>query len=861
MVLLPCSPCCEEDDCEPLCEYIPADCLAVTFSGWTYNGTAECQQCGNLDGTYILDRDATNLEVTVEVPELIGGGDGAEFNVVLSQSMPEGHWTVDEVVLVSGGSGYAPDTPIFFKILNGQVQCGESGPAATLTVGRGKPELESNPKADISVEQTDPSAADGERKFRIESMVPNEQTGSGHTDGDTVQFTATGATFDIDPTVLVRVTREEPYIEAEVQSSSGGGAFLYPVLTETTDTDGLPAWGVDRVEFLYQGAGGSGYAIGDSLTISRGYQGVEIFAAVAEVSSVGSNGEILSVRVSYPGIYYRTDGSVDSFEIVEPGEFYTGGEILEVTLTEPGKIQPLPACVYKGKACKVCPADYESVFPEVRLGITPLVSGGGLRFTVDEIAQITIPLPAEGLPFEFDPASEDATVSVYRAGCVAGKITVQEAAGCDEPSGPCEGPPEEIQVTIRGTGSWHADGTYILSRTADTGCSYHYFISIPGEPDPSFNEETPFGGIAVEVHIEHRYEATRIVIQGGHVGSDIYFPGEGAQPEGAGAEVTSTDGNGGITAVEINDPGAGYAVEIFEHAEPTITLSIESDTGSGATLTPLLTRVGSSSRDYTWMISGVSVDAPGTGYSAGDSISVDAGDAVDLFGYPPFMQLNVNGDGEIQSVDGFFPDGSYYRSVATGQAEVGSPTVNVLSPAGEGAELVAVVDDDVSSPTFGEIKEIQIANGGQDYSFPNDFFEIFLLASGGTPGLRCYQNPSHPNHINNGLVGLACPAVFTQTRNLSDVYLTAQNAPYPPKEYLQGEPCARTMLEGKTYLLSQFAAPVTTTYYSQEDVDEYISRFTNPLTGLNPGGSIVSIIAEGWQGEIAEATITIPEAE
>lgn len=165
-----------------------------------------------------------------------------------------------------------------------------------------------------------------------------------------------------------------------------------------------------------------------------------------------------------------------------------------------------------------------------------------------------------------------------------------------------------------------------------------------------------------------------------------------------------------IKKVAVTSPGEGYA-RIGREA-PTITLSAAG--GSGATLTPSLSRDEDECGLPFWSIG--SVDASGgVGYSDGQAVtvSVSAGKTVSRAS----ITLQVNEDGEVTGAtvtDG----GAYYRENPSLPPHVADVTVVIhqVDPSdGTGGEITAHVESRTWHPQFGQITSLTIDSAGSGY--------------------------------------------------------------------------------------------------------------------------------------------------
>lgn len=193
----------------------------------------------------------------------------------------------------------------------------------------------------------------------------------------------------------------------------------------------------------------------------------------------------------------------------------------------------------------------------------------------------------------------------------------------------------------------------------------------------------------------------------------------------------------------------GYAQIETLVSEPTVSLS--GGSGAGADLPVTLTSNGGSPE--TWGISAVTILDGGSGYVEGDILTIERGEddveqsaatvtvsGVDGSGAITGVTIDAAGEyyyesGHVSAVN-IIDGGQYYRSTGIlesveitdggsfylededAPAIVPDITVEVeqLSPSsGSGLEVSAIVDDDVHSPTFGQITGLTIDDGGSDY--------------------------------------------------------------------------------------------------------------------------------------------------
>jgi len=178
--------------------------------------------------------------------------------------------------------------------------------------------------------------------------------------------------------------------------------------------------------------------------------------------------------------------------------------------------------------------------------------------------------------------------------------------------------------------------------------------------------------------------------------------------------------------------------------------SFEPSAGTGLALSFTLTRIQASSY---WTVNAATITNGGSGYAVGEFVeayidfivtssvarleitSVDQDGAVTAISVVDGGEHEGTDTGVIESVaiisqagwrkvinnpDGVLVTngGVYYREDASAPAYVSPVTISVTqSPpsAGTGASLSAVIDDDPASETFGQITEVTVDDGGDDY--------------------------------------------------------------------------------------------------------------------------------------------------
>lgn len=192
---------------------------------------------------------------------------------------------------------------------------------------------------------------------------------------------------------------------------------------------------------------------------------------------------------------------------------------------------------------------------------------------------------------------------------------------------------------------------------------------------------------------------------------------------GATAKITGLT-NGSVSDIEVTNGGSGYAIP----AKISPTISISGGSGNGATFAVVLSPVYDECSVISyWTIGSVSIISGGSGYTNNQILSVTAAPG-DTVIYPTEAIIQTGPNGEIVAIDirptcpwcwWHPPHGAYYREDPTLPPVVDNITITINQPPsnnnGYGAVLIPVVDTNLSSPTFGQIIDITIVNGGNSY--------------------------------------------------------------------------------------------------------------------------------------------------
>lgn len=164
------------------------------------------------------------------------------------------------------------------------------------------------------------------------------------------------------------------------------------------------------------------------------------------------------------------------------------------------------------------------------------------------------------------------------------------------------------------------------------------------------------------------------------------FAGRATEPIG----IPGVD-DGPLAAVEVTEPGGGYAV--LGRVEPTL-VTISSDNGSGAELVVTWTQDEDACGRPVWRIDTVAI-----GSSAGD----DGGS-----GYVHDETLDVTVSPPV------FQDAPAVLKVVSGRVE---PQVTISTFTGSGADLTIAWDENAGPPPTWSIDAITVVDGGSGYQY------------------------------------------------------------------------------------------------------------------------------------------------
>lgn len=229
-------------------------------------------------------------------------GQGGQLKIVVPDDYDNGPTGIDEVEVVTAGTGYA---------VRGR---SEPSPVFGAFPGSG---------VSFSPSLTQSTDSGGRPIWSIASVTVSG--GSGYTDRSGV-FMPSGSNPGIGGSNAVgrlNTTRIEPALSATPCAGSGSGATLVVELSATGDD--LPVWSVSAVTVT---DGGSGYVQGSPISFSVTSPSTRTTQAACATAQVDESGAIVSVVILRPGDYYRHTGTPHSVSFDIPGETTRGAFFL-----------------------------------------------------------------------------------------------------------------------------------------------------------------------------------------------------------------------------------------------------------------------------------------------------------------------------------------------------------------------------------------------------------------------------------------------------------------------------------------------------------------------------------------------------
>lgn len=292
-------------------------------------GVAQAQELGPVTGVSLTRPGSGYAKLGRRQPTLSIAGLAATFS--LSQqagacNLP--YWKIDSISAPSGIGGFTDGQAVTVSASTGDTV--ELAAQCTVETERAEPSLTASAStgagAVFSVE-----TADNENGTWRVTGVTFTGTPSGYEDGGYLSFGGTSVTEDYAALVRIITGRDEPEMALAVYSWVGGsGAVLTP--TVSTNGGNPETWGISAVAI---DNGGSGYSAGDQVYATGST--VEWFNEFfGEVSSVDESGAITGITIYYGGMYYGSNGVIESLSVEEGGSYYLE-QVASVVVANGGK--------------------------------------------------------------------------------------------------------------------------------------------------------------------------------------------------------------------------------------------------------------------------------------------------------------------------------------------------------------------------------------------------------------------------------------------------------------------------------------------------------------------------------------------
>lgn len=653
-----------------------------------------------------------------EVTATVGGGTGAELEVTLSEvadncGLPV--WEVTKVNVIEPGAGYFL-SPVTFKA----VAPGIESDAATATVSELTPEeplvislsASGGSGASFSVSVAQSGTSPG--RWEI-SGVAVTSGGSGYFDGTSLTVNSGPPLVEEVAAVLVlRTAREAPALDAFPFSGGTGADFSISVVQSGSD----PA--IFSADSISVTSPGSGYVNGDTFQIFS-VGGVTESSGFATATTDGSGG-LVSLSITDGGAFYLDTGEAESVEVQSGGSYYNGDGIVAVAVSYGGRYylenRDLPALVAEvavtpcggGWGASITATVDDDVDSDTFGQVTKLnIDSGGdgyLSWTWD--AGCLDRLNGESLVLRAIDPHRIVTLEVescYGSGaCLEVDTTLGICGDEDSPSPLAAFPRSAPLLSLSASPGSGACLTPAFATKQDAcGFDYWYIDSVTvaggtGYNDSSAVSVTVLDGVQDEfpsltLNATDGIPTSVTVTSGGKFYRLCDYTGEPTPLPG----VTLVSG------------GSGYAKR--GRVEPT--LSLAAGTGSGATLTPTLSKKADDCGLDYWYIDSVATEG-GTGYPDSSNIKVTVAAGVEQ--QPAALTLSAS-DGVPTDVTVRQP-GKYYlesNALPAYTPDIKVAVVQLPPSAGSGAEVSVTVNTNPLDGDFGKITGISLDKRGADY--------------------------------------------------------------------------------------------------------------------------------------------------
>jgi hypothetical protein len=278
--------------------------------------------------------------------------------------------------------------------------------------------------------------------------------------------------------------------------------------------------------------------------------------------------------------------------------------------------------------------------------------------------------------------------------------------GCAEPAGPKL---RQVGTSVGAVG-WFAqkfgelNGTWILEfdeqQSGNNPCSSPVWSGVVN-PGPFSTNGVPTFGFDPDLWKCRPGDDILVTVGLQRIFSELEILFTGSDGTGAAAEVTAINpATGQITAVNLLDGGSGYAYFELIRVQPTVTASIASFSGSGASLSVTLaedTGVGGA----VWKIDELTLASAGSGYLDSDEVVFDPTDGEEQG--PASAVIRLNREEPTLAIDQQFANGT-----------------------GATFSIVLNQTEDSTGQDVWEIDEITVTDAGSGYG-EFDFFAVDVI--------------------------------------------------------------------------------------------------------------------------------------
>lgn len=296
----------------------PLIALTLKFSscfGVGAAGVAQAEELGPVLSVTLKRQGSGYAKLGRRQPTLSIAGLAATFS--LSQqagSCDLPYWKIDSISVPSGIGGFTDGQAVTVSAIAGDTV--ELAAQCTVETERVEPTLVASASPGTGAVFSVETADNEDGTWRV-SGVTFTGTTTGYEDGEYLSFSGTSVTEEEAASVRIITGRDEPDMSLTAYSWYGGsGAALTPTVSTNGGTP--ETWGISAVVI---DNGGSGYAPGDYVYATGGI--AEMFSEFyGEVSSVDENGAITGIVIYYGGMYYGSNGIIESLSVESGGRYY-----------------------------------------------------------------------------------------------------------------------------------------------------------------------------------------------------------------------------------------------------------------------------------------------------------------------------------------------------------------------------------------------------------------------------------------------------------------------------------------------------------------------------------------------------------